>query len=307
MATLIGVHLLLLAKVLAVSLGQPVTRLDKEVDEELALVDQEFRESLQKIFYDKLRQGRNSTVFALSAEMANIEIVMHAIEHGTLLATKDIVRRYFIDESVSLRAVLVPDTILVDIILQRSIMRAIADAFLGTETSLKRLFLLLKRNRHVEGVKELALDFFEQLEGRKDRADIAEYELEAALAIYTNNGVDSVNAHLFGRGVDDQVTATLQAVDELIDEAMNCLHCAELNEPIEEMKGMHSMFRDGHNDLAILVDQQVDRIVVSDIRTALAETTAQLARLDLDEIESVDPEAILEYEEELFGYRAEFM
>lgn len=266
------------SSVAGVSLA-PVDRKLEDLDAEFATIEQRSRRQQQQVKDDK-------QALALALQVLDSEMVHYAVEKRTLLAARSLIERHFVAGSEPLDEFFAPSAKLADAILGRAVMRAIADALLGTESGSKKIYLLGKGHKAKPQIESILRDYFEGVVAKRERAAAAEDAMERALEEYAKS-----------TGRDTK--STLVGIDELIDEAMDCPICMEENEPLEELSGMHSMFRGGDKDLAQLVRQFVDKKLLDDFRSAVLHSSKSTHAIDSDEIESIDSDELMDLEEEI--------
>lgn len=279
------------------------------VEKSLERLDDHFNHTIKRMFYDKQQvadeliasEGHLNGYYALKSVSANVarsEIVQHAIRHKALVVLRDLIRRYFVERSDKLHSMFLDNNAdLFKMIGHRVMLRALADELYNTVDIMKRIYLLLFKycNRHTQPVgarnsnwivcedepelREIALYYFRDVDSERDKINLETSQLELTYKRYEAQALHHRSA--------DQVEHTISAIDNIIDEAMGCGDCIELNEAHVELDGLYSMFRDNSDDLQTLIGRVVDARLLADVGAAEQSAAARLGEIGRDELRSV--------------------
>lgn len=271
-------------------------------------MDAHFNHTIKQMFTDKQQVAdeliaedsnlvANYALKSVSANVARSEIVQYAIRHKSLSVLRNLISKYFVDKSEKLHKMFLDDnTDLFKILEHRLLLRSFADELYGTVNLMKRIYLLLFRycNKHAQALeaptqwivcedepelRELALYYFKEIDSKREKINLETNQLELTFKRYEAQALKSRSS--------DQVEHTITAIDNIIDEAMDCADCIETNEPHMELDELYSMFRDNSNDLELLIDQSVDRKLLDDVRAAEQSAQAKLGEFSAEELASV--------------------
>lgn len=255
------------------------------IEQRLRQIDEQFSKNIQEVFYEREKRAfdkDNHALFALSALMAEIEIVMHSAELRMLLLLKNMLLDYFVtDRTKQLSDNLVENKNLIDLMVQRATGYAIEAAFMEVEDRRKRLFLLMQKYDH-NSIKTIARRFYKGLNDRKLRLSKADADSFTSLKKYKYDVAFILD--------DDQVSETMRNIDELIDDVVVDSEQAIAEEYDVTPEGLGESF---------LLEQMVGSSLVDKIRQVKEETRPYIEPIDNESIESVDMQDVHLFEDSL--------
>lgn len=239
----------------------------------------EFNRDLRETFLDKKDRAESSPVLlAIATKMAECKAILQAYQLRGLLTAGEIIQVYFIQASRSLNEVLIRSKHLVDLIVDRVVVRSIERGLRAVEKIRKELYLLLMMHHAEPGVPELARQHSQSLAKVKSREADFKREFEQTLSKYR----ELVPLTLF---VDDDQPDAVDAVDEMIDEA----------EQLADRFGGAS----DEDRTSVLLAKYVGANVLMDIRMAALKTAGTVQEFGDNQLESVNMTDVQAYEDRM--------
>lgn len=147
---------------------QETTALDnylRQIDLRAAELDERFNQFLQEIFYNVYNAAlvnNNYPVMALSAQMAEMEALLHASEKRML----DIIRSD-LDHNADYSHIIATNSRAIDMLVLRLIARAAANGFKIIELRRKKLYMVMRRYEEYYGVRDLATKYARHMNSRQ--------------------------------------------------------------------------------------------------------------------------------------------
>lgn len=242
----------------------------------------EFNKDVKHNFYDKTARRDNShDVVAIAAKMAESKAILHAYQLRGLMIAGEIIRIYFIQASRPLNEILMRSKHLVDLIVDRILIRSIEQGLQAIEHYRKELYLLLMHYGHDSGLKHMAKEYSRSIAIIERRETALRQGLQASLHKYR----ELVPLTLF---VNDTEPDVIQTIDEMINDA------EQLTDRFEGASGM-----DKTNSL---LRKYIDPKVFLDIRMAIERTanriqffaSIRVQSVNMTEVKLFEDQALLE-------------
>lgn len=185
-----------------------------ELDRDLRQLDRKFHEAFRKFFYvPEAVAVREDSFFLLdlAIEVALSDAIVYAHQRRGLQAAREVINKYFVARRAPLNPVLVPDSDLVELIIQRAVAESIKRGLQAIEGRRKRIYLLEQRHADHPRVLTLARLFARSLMTLEVKETNARLDFQVLLGKYKE-----YVPFLWSAAHESEVTS---AIDQLIQEA----------------------------------------------------------------------------------------
>lgn len=189
------------------------------VHEHMARLDRDLAAEMSKVFYDHrtLAQAEeNYILLYLSAQMAESEAAMYAMQKRALLAAEIIIKEYFVAKTQPLGPLLIRGKSLIELIVKRSLVSSIDRGLTMIERHRKEIFLLqLKFEFTQRGVMDLTRAYVRLRAANEAQYNAERHELGDALNRYRDVAqlrlADATAAH-----AEVDVVGTMGLIDQML-------------------------------------------------------------------------------------------
>lgn len=240
-----------------------------------------FVESIGEVFYEPqqvAKQHANYPLLAISAQMAEAEVISYAVQTRALYIAQDMIARYFVARVKPLSMDLVEGRPLIDLLIQCVTDHSIANALESIVLHRKKIYLQLLAYEHVSGVRELAVRYSSRVAQLRARRAAAEVEFDKLLNLYADPYILSPQRKML----------LLREIDQIINEAITLSNMIAGNK--DTKAGM---------PIIAMVEKYVHPKILDDIRSAKLLAVGQVKNHDLNLIQSVNLDDVTAYEDRL--------
>lgn len=279
----IGLVLIALSTYQRPVVSTPAEERLSEIDKSLHDSTIHFIEQMRKVFYTPRQVAEateNYPLLAISAQMAESQAVLYAVQARALFIARDLITTCFVDRTKPLNRILVASRDLINLLLQCLIAHSIENGLQAVEWYRKKIYLYLRHYESDPSVRQLVLQYsliFANLQSRKVETG---REFDEAFERYKYHSP----ILLFEQHEND----TLQAIDDLIRDAIVSSN---------ESEGVPDV--DVGMDHGDLLRKYVSPTILEDIRRSMANTADQIMHFVPDQIQMVSIDDVVRYEHEL--------
>lgn len=176
-----------------------VSDIDYKIDD----LEDRFHKTTAEIFHQiqsEVREQENPHLVALSALMAESELMMHVYERRMLSTLKCIMNQY----SKAFSRIIAVNKGPINIIALRLMKYALENAITRAADSMKKIYLLTRERENMAGVREMAKNYFKLIKIREQRIT----KSDELIAIYTRKVTLSLSP--------SKLSFALQAIESII-------------------------------------------------------------------------------------------
>lgn len=256
----------------------------REINNKLDELTVQFVNSIRKIFYEPQQvawQQKNYPLLAISAQMAEVEMILYAVQSRAMYIAQDLVSRYCIARSKPLPRNLVEGKPLIDLLVRCVIDHSIDNALESILLHRKKIYLQLLAKDDVPGVRELAIKYASSIAQLRLNKQAGTAEFDRMLEFYVSPQILT----------EQHKMTLLKEINAIISEAIRVSNAV-----------------DGVNDtsagvsVGAMVKRHVNPMILEDIKNAKLLTKDEVPNYDLNHIQWVAMDEVAAHEDKLlFG------